>query len=487
MQQATIVLVDDEPANGEYMTRILSNYRVRSFTDPRAAFEFCSSTDFDILIADQKMPYLTGIDLATRLREVHSSHLAIIVSGYTDSDDLVDAVNSNVIHKYIVKPFSADVLLRHVRGAEDALRIERDRLSVESLLTETNAKLLQENERLRGDGRSVLDSFVGHDPVVTELKRLVAQYALSDRPVLISGETGTGKELLARAIHALSPRHQKPFIAINAASVPESLFESELFGYKRGAFAGADSQKSGIVALAHGGTLFLDEVGELPTQAQSKLLRVLQFGTFFPVGGTVEETVDVRMISATNRDLRNPDGYPFRRDLFYRIATLELQIPPLRERTGDILPLFRSIAASRSLIIPELSEEAAAVLGSHPFPGNVRELEGAVERLSLHCAAHGLPVISGSLMREALGGRGVALSPARAALGRAEVPPRAPVAAPAGSGLRARIEAIERDMIEDALRSNGANLSKAARSLGLSRQGLRNKMARYNISREMLP
>ncbi|RKX77970.1 MAG: hypothetical protein DRP87_07710 [Spirochaetes bacterium] len=350
------------------------------------------------------MNYFTGLELVKQIREVRNDLIALIISAYTDTDDLIDAVNSNLIYKYIVKPFSHDFLLQNVFRAEEHLRVRREKEELENILRQNNARLLEENRRLAGDADIYLDRFVGFAPKIKQIKDRVRIYASYDQSVLISGETGTGKELLARAIHRLSPRSGRPFLTINCSTLPENLLESEMFGYEKGAFTGADSRKKGLFSVAHGGTILLDEISDLPLRLQPKLLRVLRFGTFFPVGSTREETVDVRIISATNKDVKKeiPKG-SFRKDLFYRINTLQIHIPPLRERKEDIFPILESFAVKRGIVLPRFSLKAKEMLLSYSYPGNVRELENILEKLHLFSSDHGIEIISGDLLAEVMG------------------------------------------------------------------------------------
>jgi two-component system, NtrC family, response regulator HupR/HoxA len=471
-----IVLVDDVAANNEFLARALAGYETRSYTDPRQALDFCTTADFDLIIADQKMPHLNGIELISKIRAQRNSFIALIVSAYTDTDDLVDAVNSNIIFRYVVKPFTPEAIVEHVQAAMDCLALRREKEDSEASLRQSNASLREENRRLRGERRPVLDEIVGLHPSMIRLKERARLYASGVKPVLITGETGTGKELLARALHELSDRSEGPFIVVNSATLPDSLIESELFGFRRGAFTGAMEHKPGLFSVAEGGTLFLDEIGELPLPAQAKLLRVLQFGTFYPVGGVAEVSVSVRLVSASNKDLREACSRgEFRKDLYYRIAGLELSIPPLRERAEDIPLIFDAVASARPLVLPQLAAEAKEMLLQHAFPGNVRELENLVEKLHLHCRAHGQKIVTAELLAEMLTERGPARGPAgeRAAVGRHF------------GSLHGELSSREREIIVAVLADTKGNISRAARALGLSRQGLRNKIARHGLEKDV--
>ncbi len=475
-----IVLVDDDLANTEFLARALTGHEVHSFTDPREARDFCTGQQFDLIIADQRMPFLTGIELVREIRSVRGSFVAIVLSAYTATDDLVEAVNSNLIYRYLVKPVTPEEVAQNALEAGELLAAQRTRSQVEETLRMTNATLRRENLALREGGRLRIDEMVAFHPAMLRLKELARLFAAAERPVLITGETGTGKELLARAIHELSPRGDRPFIVINSSSLPESLIESELFGFRRGAFTGAVNHKPGFFSLAEGGTLFLDEIGDLPQPAQAKLLRVLQFGTFYPLGGVAELSVSVRLISASNRDLRDMVSRGlFRKDLYYRIAGLELSIPPLRDRREDILPIMEAVACARSFALPPLAPDARERILSHAFPGNAREIENLVERLHLVCQAHRIPLITAVLVDELLPGEG-----APAAVAAAPGPAGSPAPAPSGPGdpgLQAQLGRLEREIIVRTLRDFDHNISRAARALGLSRQGLRKKIERHGL------
>jgi DNA-binding NtrC family response regulator len=308
---------------------------------------------------------------------------------------------------------------------------------------------------------------VGDSAPLASLRALVERAAPSDVPILVAGENGTGKELVARAIHELSPRHAQPFVRMNCAAVPADLVESELFGHEKGAFSGAVAQRRGRFEQADGGTLFLDEIGDMPAAMQAKLLRVLQDGEVTRVGGTGEIRVDVRLISATNRDVDTmlADGR-FREDLYYRISTLTLRTPPLRERPGDVPALalhFAAAACRRNLWKPRrIAPEALELLRAQPWRGNVRELRNVVERALI--LSEGDPLTAEDL---------------RAALPTASA--ARPPAAPAQGALRDLVESFERDVIRERLRATGGHVTNAARSLGLERSHLYKKCKQLGI------
>jgi two-component system, NtrC family, response regulator HupR/HoxA len=476
-----IIVVDDESANVTYLRRVLQNYQTESFVDPMDALDYCCANDFDLIIADQKMPGLSGIDLIRRIQTAKGDFLGIIISAYTDSGDLIDAVNSNVIYKYIVKPFTPDSLLQNVHRADENLSLQREKRRLEERLRIQNEALRRENLKLKSRSEQGLDDFIGYHSKIERLKSLSKMYALSEEPLLLTGETGTGKELIARGVHAMSSRRNGKFIALNCSAFSEQLLESEFFGYEKGAFTGAIRNKSGLVEEAEGGTLFLDEIGDFPPSFQSKILRFIQFGTFFPVGSTKEKQVNVRIIAATNRRLdRDVERGIFRKDLFYRLSSLHIAIPPLRERKEDILPLIEYIAAKRRYNLPRFEEEGLDWLLKYSFPGNVRELEGLLEKLNLHAAVHRTESISSTLIREILT-RGMQGDDAASFPSMSAGEQEKSVPEEGDFDLQEYLNSVQKSIIFRRLNGNGGNISKTARELHLSRQGLKNKMENLGI------
>ncbi len=465
-----ILIVDDEQANVEYFSRALQQYETVPFTDTDPVIEYCRSHSFDVVIADQKMPRKTGIELIQELQTLSGEFLGIIVSAYTDVPDLVEAVNSNVIYKYIVKPFSPDILLQHVRRGIEALELRKENI----LLTE---ELKKENKALRVLTENPLDAFIGFHPEVEKMKERAKMYAQSDFPVLISGETGTGKELVARAIHKLSKRRDKNFIAVNCSAFSEQLLESELFGYAKGAFTGADTGKKGLIDEAAGGTLFLDEIGDFPLNLQPKILRFIQFGTFYPIGSTKEQHVDVRIISATNKDLQKAAAEnTFRSDLLFRVNSLHISTIPLRDRPKDIIFIMEALAARRGIILPDFSEGAKRLVQGHRFPGNVRELESIIEKIHLHSRTHTMGFITETFIAECAGFGTKNYTQ--------EEHPEGP-STDSGSdspfSLHEYLADVEKTIIERYFTENNYNITRTAAAVGVSRQGLKNKFRRYGI------
>ncbi len=473
-----ICIVDDVRENAELVERVLSSYRTTTFSDAISALEYIQTNPVDMLIADQKMPSMTGLELIRRAREVSKDIVAIVVSAYTDTEDLIAAVNSNTVYRYLVKPFSIEELRNTVASARVRLERTRTQQRLNSELAIQNRLLLEENDSLRAGSQPILDLFAGGDPAMAKIKELALLYALSDEPVLITGETGTGKELLARVIHHFSPRRDRPFVVINCSNLGEYLLESTLFGHAKGAFTGADRDKRGLVEDAHTGTLFLDEIGDLPEHIQPKLLRFLQFQTFTPVGSNEEHSVDVRVVSATNKKLRDmTDVGGFRADLYFRLNTFQIHLPPLRHRRQDLIPIMRRIARARGMELPPVTDDARRFLQERSFPGNVRELQNIVGRLMLMLHQQPADRITHHLLS-------IAVSDEPLTGSDSEISIRIP--APGEQmDIHATVAAVERRLVEAVLEQEQGNISSTARRLGLSRQGLRNKLRTHEPPEEM--
>ena len=351
---AHVLVVDDEPSFRALLRDILegAGHGVTEARDGAEALAFLDRGGFDVVLTDRQMPKVDGLELVRRIRARPSPPPVVVLTAHGSIPEAVDAVRLGAAD-YITKPLPSP-------GA----------------LVDLVASLLPREEG---------DDFVTDDPAAKELLALVDRVAARDIAVLVTGESGTGKELVARRLHARSPRAKGPFVAVNAAALPETLAESELFGAERGAFTGADQSRAGRFEEAGGGTLFLDEVGELPAALQSKLLRVLEERVVRRLGGSRDLPVDVRLVAATNRDLaQESEAGTFRQDLFFRLAVVVVNIPPLRERPGDIAIIARHfaarLAARHRVPVPVLTEEALESLAGYPWPGNVRELRNVLER-----------------------------------------------------------------------------------------------------------
>ncbi|KAA0225383.1 sigma-54-dependent Fis family transcriptional regulator [Fimbriimonadia bacterium ATM] len=366
-EKPRILVVDDEPNIRRILQAALerSGYVVTTAESGEHALELLANTDYTLVISDVLMPGITGVELLKRIKSKKPDVPVLIVTAFGTIPQAVEAIRAGAAD-YITKPFDLDAMRKHV-----AYWISQTK-KPKSATKPANTP-------------SGLDDIIGESPAMQEVFDLVRRIADSTATVLITGESGTGKERIARAIHKCSTRSDKPFVAVSCAALPETLLESELFGHEKGAFTGADTPKPGRFELADGGTLFLDEIGEVPLSIQVKLLRVLQEREVDRLGGTAPKSVDVRLITATNRDLEAAvsEGV-FRQDLLYRLQVLHIELPPLRERTEDVEPLallfLRKYASANGKPLTAIAPDALDLLKAYRWPGNVRELENVVER-----------------------------------------------------------------------------------------------------------
>jgi two-component system response regulator HupR/HoxA len=460
LEQPTVLIVDDEPRVLDSLEAILAaDFRVLRAEGGPAALALLARESVAVIITDYRMPGMTGVELLRQSQDVQPDALRIVLTAYTDVDSLMEAVNTGRIYHFVPKPWDPKALMVVVRRA-----VERHEL------VEENARLKDELElaynalrRDTADARARPLSFerlIGGDGGLRREVALARRILDTDTTVLITGETGTGKELFARLIHANGPRRARKFVAQNCGALPESLLESELFGHARGAFTGATAERRGLFEEADGATIFLDEVGETSPAMQLRLLRVLQEGEVRRVGASTTMKVNVRVIAATNADLEQAvrDGR-FRQDLYYRLNVFPIRLPSLRERAEDIPTLadyfLRTFCERGRRAITGIAPEAMRCLRAYPFPGNVRELENEIER-AVALADDGQP-----LGLEHLSER-LRTNPAAA------TPPVT---------LNEAIEQLKRQMIEDALRECGSK-TRAAERLGLSRQSLQQMLRR---------
>ena len=366
----SVLIVDDEEDILNILKFILTKegYQVDTALDGKQALQLFKKGSYDIVLTDLRMPEMDGIELLQRIKEIRPETEVLIMTAYASIESAVLAMKKGAAD-YIVKPFlNEDVKMRIARVAEH-IKLKRD---VEVLKQQISQKL-------------ETTYFLGTSPQVQKLLSLIEQIAPTKSNVLILGESGTGKSLIAELIHKNSPRRDGPFISINCAAIPETLLEAELFGYKKGAFTGAVSDKKGLIELANGGTLFLDEIGDLPLGLQAKLLKFLETYEFIPLGDIHKKHVDIRLISATNKDLEKliKEG-KFREDLYYRLSVIELRIPPLRERKEDIPVLvyyfIEQVSKHYNKTVKGITNEALSCLLNYDWPGNVRELKNVIER-----------------------------------------------------------------------------------------------------------
>lgn len=365
-----VLVVDDEGVVRDALRRILegAGLNAESTASGHLALERMQTEDFSLVISDLKMPGMSGMEVLKAIRILQPEVPVIIITGYSTVDTAVEAMKHGAFD-YLSKPFTPDQIMEKVRAA----------LAQHSVMIE-NVRLKEELKEHQG-----FDCFIGESREMQKIYRRIMQVAPTESTVLISGESGTGKELVARGIHRHSPRHEGPFVAVDCTSLAENLLESELFGHVKGSFTGAMHSKPGLFKVADGGTLFLDEVANISLTTQAKLLRVLQQREVTPIGDVRPVPIDIRLVAATNRDLREMAARgEFRDDLFFRLNIIPIPLPPLRERSGDLPLLIRhflhKFAAETGKEIRGLAPDALAKLERHNFPGNVRELENIIER-----------------------------------------------------------------------------------------------------------
>ena len=443
MKKPRIMIVDDEQSVRSSLREwfLEDGFEVETAEDGLDALKKLESGPFDLMIVDLKMPRMDGISLQRRLQEVDPTGTVIILTAFAAVDTAVEALKLGAFD-YVTKPVDPDELSHTVRRALEQKR-----------LTEENVRLREKVSEL-----SSSTPIIGGSPAMGHVMDLVGTVAETEASVVIRGESGTGKELIARAIHAASPRRFFPIVAVNCGAIPETLLESELFGHEKGAFTGAHYRRKGKIELANGGTLFLDEIGEIPPKMQVDLLRVLESHRFSRLGGTQEIESDFRLVCATNRDLEalvKEDA--FREDLYYRINVFSIDLPPLRERLEDIPLLTEHFVEkySRSMgkLPKQMTEAAVELLQSYNWPGNVRELENAIERAMVV-------------------GQGNRIRPE-------DLPLR--VEQDAVRPRDRSLEALESAHIARVLREESGNVSQAARVLGIDRGTLYKKIKKYGI------
>ncbi len=440
-----ILIVDDEASQRNLLAGFLEKkgYTITTAASGKEAIEKNRTTGFDLAILDLKMPEIDGIETMAQMKDIDPETYFIILTGYGTIESAVEAMKLGA-YDYLNKPVNLDELELMIERIYEEQTVHRE---LEILRDEAEEEFKSE-------------SFVAESKKMKEVLSIVLRVAKSDSTVLVHGESGTGKEVIARMIHKASSRKNNRFIPISCAALPETLLESELFGYERGAFSGAEKRKIGKFELAHRGTLFLDEIGDLPLGTQVKLLRVLQEFTFERLGSNTPIKVDVRLISATNQDLNKKisDG-TFREDLYYRLNVISLLLPPLRERKEDIKPLteyFVSKFSSRCRKrITGISKDALTLLLRYDWPGNIRELENVIERAVVLCRSDFIELLDLPLKTE---------SKERAYSTES-------------------LHAVEKEHIKTVLEKTDWNLSQAAKKLGIHRNTLRLKIKEYGITK----
>lgn len=468
-----ILVVDDEqPSLNAIFRTLRKDFDVILSQSGISALEVLKNQEIAVILADQRMPEMTGVEFFTRAQEIQPNAMRILITGYADIEATIRAINQGQIFYYINKPWEPEELNLIVQRAADQYVLKEENRRLLRELEIANQRLKEENVLLHREVEKQyrFENIIGNSPAMQQVFRLMKKVIPTDTTVLLIGDTGTGKELVARAIHFNGPRKDKLFAAQNCAALPDSLLESELFGHVKGAFTGAVADKKGLFELADGGTIFLDEIGDTSPEFQKRLLRVLQEGEINPLGSEKTVRVDVRVISATNQDLQQAirEGR-FREDLFYRLNVFPIRLPSLRERREDIPLLVNYFLKKYSLKLGKrirgISEEAMALLVRADFPGNVRQLENTIERAVTLAEDNGL------------------LTPELVSFDAQVFPEQLVV--PEGTGdkkpLKEAVAELERAEIILALQKSRGNVSAAARTLGLSRMGLLKKLQRYQI------
>ena len=467
-----ILIVDDEPSVLNSLKRTLrKEHDVILSQDGFSAIQVLNEQEIAVIIADQRMPKMNGVTLLEKAMEIQPDTARILVTGYSDIQAVIDAINEGNVYYYIHKPWEPEDVRLIIRQAIDRYNLVQTNRSLVAEIEETNRRLSDENLLLIQDAekRYSFDQIIGESPIMNDVFILMRKVIPTDTTVLILGETGTGKELVARAIHTNGPRKTGMFVPQNCAALPDTLLESALFGHKKGAFTDAVSDKKGLFQMADGGTIFLDEITDTSKAFQQRLLRVLQEGEIHPLGSDKAVKVDVRIISASQKDLgEEVKQGRFRADPFYRLNVFPVTLPTLRERHSDIPILiehFLRVYSQRlGKEINGISQEVLSSLMVYQFPGNVRELENIIERAVV------------------LAKDGSTLTEDQISL-HSDQPLDFYLIFPGEEDkkLKSMVEALEKKAILQALQRWKGNISKAAKSLGLSRPGLYQKIDRYEI------
>lgn len=437
-----ILIVDDDRDQIELLQGFLErqNYIVHAAEDVETAENIFSEQPVQIVLLDQRMPKLSGEELLSRFKNQNPLVKAIMITAYGSVDTAVQVMKLGAVD-FLEKPIDLQELNAKLQELEESVHIEEEAAEVAASMQQSELPL----------------NIIGNSPPMKQLLSQLKRIAPTPWTVLISGDTGTGKGLLAKLLHELSPRKEEPLIDVNCAAIPENLFESELFGHVKGAFTGAEKSKKGRFEQAHKGTLFLDEIGDLPVPLQAKILHALQENIISRVGSEENIRVDVRLIAATNRNLSQlVEQGNFREDLYYRLNVLNLELPALSERREDIPALLDHFLNRYSSGNMQFSEQALNTLVKYNFPGNVRELEHLVQRVSV------------------LGRKNI--------IDKQDLPEEVRFYSASSQGkLKKRLEAVEKEMISSALKRNSGNQSQAASELGISERVIRYKLLKYNI------
>ncbi|MEE9214014.1 MAG: sigma-54 dependent transcriptional regulator [Thermodesulfobacteriota bacterium] len=448
-----VLVVDDEPGMRDFLEIMLrkDGYEVDTASDGAEAIDRIEQKMFDLAVVDIQMPIMNGIDVLQKINEKSPETTVIMITAYASHETAIDAMKLGA-YDYITKPFKIDEIKLVIKKSLEKKRLERE-----------NSRLKKELETKYGFG-----NIIGRSPEIVKVFELIKRVSELKVNILISGESGTGKELVARAIHYSGNRHEGPFVPVNCGAIPENLMESELFGYKKGAFTGAQRDKKGLFEEADRGTIFLDEIGDLPLHLQVKLLRALEGKEIRPLGSTEVVPIDVRVISATNRKLEDEVAAgKFREDLYYRLDVIKIQLPSLRERKADISPLaihfMTRYSREMEKDIRGISPKVLEILENYNYPGNVRELENIIARC---VALETSNVIRHETLPQLVSGRDYL---------------DLDTSFTSSTSLDTLLGSIEKKMIDKALRSAGGNKTEAAKLLGITLRSFRYRLAKHGM------
>lgn len=452
----SIIIVDDEPGMREFLEIMLQKdgYVIDTAADGAEAIDKIEESLFDLAIVDIQMPVLNGIEVLKKINEKSPDTTVIMITAYASHETAIEAMKLGA-YDYITKPFKIDEIKLVIKKALDKKKLERE-----------NTRLRKELETQYGFG-----NIIGRSPSIVKVFELIKRVAELNVNVLITGESGTGKELVARAIHYSGSRRDNPFVPVNCGAIPEQLMESELFGYKKGAFTGAVRDKTGLFEEANNGTIFLDEIGDLPLHLQVKLLRVIEDKMIRPLGATEPVSIDVRIIAATNKKLEEEVAAgTFREDLFYRLNVIKMTLPPLRERRIDVSPLaihfINKYSKEMEKDIRGISPKALEILENYHYPGNVRELENIIARC---VALESSNVIRQETLPQLVTGRDYL---------------DLDTSFSSSSSLDSLLGNVEKKMIEKALGNTNGNKTEAAKLLGITLRSLRYRLAKHRMEDE---